>query len=69
VRISKDILDKQYSASSVSQYLLRLSDKGLVFRNPKGKYQFAVPLLSRFIMRQVEKESNLPSRFRSSTGI
>lgn len=69
IRISKDVLDKKYSSSSVAQYLNRLSDKGLIYRNRFGRYQFAVPMLSGFIKRQTEKEVNLPSRFRSSSGI
>ncbi len=68
IRISKDVLDKKYSSSSVAQYLSRLEDKGLIYRNRFGRYQFAVPMLSGFIRRQTEKEANLPSRFRSSSG-
>ncbi len=68
IRVSKDTLDKKYSSSSVAQYLNRLEDKGLIYRNRFGRYQFAVPMLSGFIRRQTEKEANLPSRFRSSSG-
>jgi AAA ATPase domain len=68
IRASKDTLDKKYSSSSVAQYLNRLEDKGLIYRNRFGRYQFAVPMLSGFIRRQTEKEANLPSRFRSSSG-
>lgn len=66
IRVSGDVLDKKFSSSSVAQYLNRLSDKGLIYRNRFGRYQFAVPMLSEFIKRQTEKEVNLPSRFRSS---
>jgi hypothetical protein len=70
IRLSGDILDKKFSSSSVAQYLNRLSDKGLIYRNRYGKYQFAVPMLSEFIKRQTENEVvNLPSRFRSSSGL
>lgn len=69
IRMSWDILDKKYSGSSVAQYLARLADKGLIYRNRMGRYQFAVPMLSGFIKRQTEKEVDLPSRFRSSGGI
>jgi hypothetical protein len=66
IRISGDILEKKYSSSSVAQYLSRLSDKGLIYRNRFGRYQFAVPMLSDFIKRQIEKDANVSSRFRSS---
>jgi len=66
IRISKEILDKKYSSSSVAQYLNRLSDKGLIYRNRFGRYQFAVPMLSGYIKRQIERKANMPSRFRSS---
>ncbi len=52
VRKSSELLPKKYSLSSVSQYLKRLSDNGLVYKNRLGKYQFAVPMLSEFIKRQ-----------------
>lgn len=67
VTASKEVLDKQYSSSSVVQYLNRLASAGLVYKNRRGKYQLAVPLLSRYIKRQAEKEFNLPTQFRSST--
>jgi DNA-binding transcriptional ArsR family regulator len=66
VRISKDFLDKAYSTSSVNQYLARLTDAGLIYKNRRGKYQFAVPLMSRFINRQIEHEVKMPAQFRSS---
>lgn len=52
VKCSQQFLSKPFSASSVSQMLLRLIDKGLIFKNRHGKYSFAVPLLARFIQRQ-----------------
>jgi DNA-binding transcriptional ArsR family regulator len=65
-RVSKDYLDKPYSTSSVNQYLARLTDAGLVYKNRRGKYQFAVPLISRFINRQIEHDTKMPAQFRSS---
>lgn len=65
-RISKDYLDKSYSTSSVNQYLVRLTDAGLIYKNRRGKYQFAVPLMSRFINRQIEHDTKMPAQFRSS---
>ncbi|HEX5999333.1 MAG TPA: hypothetical protein VFZ16_08040 [Hyphomicrobiaceae bacterium] len=67
IKISGDVLDRPYSSSSVTQYLGRLADKGLVYRGSNGKYRFAVPLLSRFIKRQLENDANLPSPFRGAT--
>jgi DNA-binding transcriptional ArsR family regulator len=66
VRTSRDYLDKPYSSSSVNQYLARLTDAGLIYKNRRGKYQFAVPLMSRFINRQIEHDTRMPTRFRSS---
>lgn len=50
---SKEI-GKPFTASHANQMLASLGDKGLVFKNRHGKYLFAVPLLSRFILRQEE---------------
>jgi hypothetical protein len=52
---SKELLDKPFSPSHVSQMLATLSEVGLVYKNRHGKYSFAVPLLGRFILRQQEK--------------
>lgn len=65
-RVSKDHLDKAYSNSSVNQYLVRLTDAGLIYKNRRAKYQFAVPLMSRFINRQIEHDTRIPAQFRSS---
>lgn len=53
VIMSGDVLEQPYSSSSVSQYLKRLSAAGLIYKNRRGKYQFAVPMLSGFISRQL----------------
>lgn len=51
-------LDNPFSPSHVSQMLLTLTDKGLIYKNRHGKHSFAVPLLGQFIRRQ-EKEQQL----------
>lgn len=52
VERSKNVLDKPFSSSHVNQMLTAMSDKGLVFKNRRGQYSFAVPLLGAFIRRQ-----------------
>lgn len=50
---SKGILQKGFTPSHISQMLISLAAAGLVYKNRKGKYSLAVPLLSQFIKRQV----------------
>jgi hypothetical protein len=45
-------LRKPFSPSHATQILQALAEKGLVYRNRRAGYCFAVPLLSRFIHRQ-----------------
>jgi hypothetical protein len=45
---------KPFSPSHANQLLGSLCDAGLVFKNRHGKYSFAVPLLDRFIRRNME---------------
>lgn len=52
VAASKEILKKPFSPSHATQILSALLEKGLVYRNKHGKYSFAVPLMSAFILRQ-----------------
>lgn len=49
---SKEVLVKGFSPSHATQMLSALFEKGLVYRNKHGKYSFAVPLMSAFILRQ-----------------
>lgn len=50
---SKELFsDKPFSSSYVVQILNKLSEKGIIYRNRHGKYSFAVPMLSDFILRQ-----------------
>lgn len=48
---AKELLPKPFSPSHASQMLVSLSDHGLIYKNRFGKYSFAVPLLSSFILR------------------
>jgi hypothetical protein len=50
---SKQLLEHSFSPSHVNQMLAKLNESGLVYKNRHGKYSFAVPLLGRFIMRQL----------------
>jgi hypothetical protein len=52
VEKSKDVLEKPFGPSQVSQMLAALGNAGLIYKNRHGKYSFAVPLLGRFILRQ-----------------
>ncbi len=52
VRESRNRLKVGFSPSHAVQILQALSERGLVYRNKRGSYCFAVPLLSRFIERQ-----------------
>jgi hypothetical protein len=54
VQQSNQLLDKPFSASHVNQMLTTLAEHGLVYKNRHGKYSFAVPLLNRFILRQLK---------------
>lgn len=49
---SKKSADKTFSNSHVNQMLNSLVGAGLIFKNRHGRYAFAVPLLSHFILRQ-----------------
>ena len=51
---SKQLLERPFSPSQVSQMLAALGNAGLVYKNRHGRYSFAVPLLGRFILRQQE---------------
>jgi hypothetical protein len=46
---------KPFSASHINQMLSSLSQAGLIYKNRYGKYSLAVPLLSRFIKRQIKE--------------
>ena len=46
-------LDRPFSGSTAGQMLAALCDAGLVYRNRRGRYSLAVPLLDDFILRQM----------------
>ncbi len=52
----KDITEKssQFKPSYINNLLLKLIDAGLIYKNRRSKYSFAVPLLADFINRQFE---------------
>ncbi len=52
VEKSKELLEKGFSSSHANQILSALLKSGFVYKNKHGKYSFAVPLLSEFILRQ-----------------
>jgi len=50
---SKLVLEKPFSPSHINQMLVKLAKDGLIYKNRYGRYSFAVPLLDRFIDRQI----------------
>ncbi|MFO1054015.1 MAG: AAA family ATPase [Planctomycetota bacterium] len=53
---SRDAGSKPFSPSHISQMLGALAEAGLVYRNRHGRYSFAVPMMERFIRRQIERD-------------
>jgi hypothetical protein len=49
---SRHLLTKPFNPSHATQMLGHLAEKGLIYRNRRGSYCFAVPLLASFIQRQ-----------------
>lgn len=49
---SRKLLTKPFNPSHATQMLGHLAEKGLIYRNRRGSYCFAVPLLASFIRRQ-----------------
>lgn len=49
---SRQLLKKPFGPSHSTQMLGHLAEKGLIYRNRRGSYCFAVPLLASFIRRQ-----------------
>ena len=54
---SEKLLSKPFGSSHINQMLITLAAQGLVYKNRYGKYSFAVPLLGRFIRRQVNGDN------------
>ena len=50
---SRQLLARPIGASHANQMLGHLAEKGLIYRNRRGAYCFAVPLLAGFIRRQI----------------
>ena len=49
---SRELLKKAFNPSHATQMLGHLAEKGLIYRNRRGSYCFAVPLLANYIQRQ-----------------
>jgi hypothetical protein len=49
---SRQMLEKGFSPSHTTQILQALSEKGLVYKSRRARYMLAVPLMSKFILRQ-----------------
>ena len=49
---SRKLLKRPFTPSHATQMLGHLAEKGLIYRNRRGAYCFAVPLLASFIQRQ-----------------
>jgi hypothetical protein len=50
---SRKLLKRPLSASQVNQMLVKLTAAGITYKNRHGKYSFAIPLLGRFILRNL----------------
>jgi hypothetical protein len=59
VERSKSESERPFSSSHVSQMFVSLMEAGLIYKNRHGRYAFAVPLLGRFIRRQMGLADNL----------
>jgi hypothetical protein len=51
---SRELLTKPFTNSHVNQMLATLTTMGLIYKNRRGGYSFAVPLFHRFLLRQQE---------------
>lgn len=63
VQESRRGTEKPFGSSHVNQMLAALATQGLVYKNRHGRYSFAVPLLGRFIRRQVPDGSPQELRY------
>ena len=52
VEASRTTLKRGFSPSHATQMLQALTEKGLVYKNSRGRYRLAVPRMSAFIQRQ-----------------
>ena len=54
-----DLLDKPFrGGSQVNQILAALIAQGIAYKNRHGRYRFAIPLLDKFILRQLGQEDD-----------
>ncbi|HYD91557.1 MAG TPA: hypothetical protein VEA37_08750, partial [Flavobacterium sp.] len=53
---SNEELEKPFSPAYVVNSLVKLTAQGLIFKNRRGKYSFAVPLLADYINRNNESD-------------
>lgn len=51
---SAEVLPRPFSGSNVNQMLAVLCERHLIYMNRYGRYSFAVPLLDRFVQRQLD---------------
>lgn len=58
VGFSNALLDKPFASSRVSAILSALMNAGLIYKNRHGKYRFAVPMFSQFILRHANSTSS-----------
>lgn len=57
---SREIIAKPFAPAHINNTLLKLIDFGLIFKNRRGRYSFAVPLLADYINRQeIESDDNI----------
>ena len=63
VEMSREMLERPFSTSSAGMMLKTLIENDFVFRNRRGKYTFALPLMDRFILRQGVDHASLPVHF------
>jgi hypothetical protein len=52
--VQSKTLKHPFSSSHVNQMLVTLTENGLIYKNRHGRYSFAVPLLGRFVTRQMQ---------------
>lgn len=57
---TKALLSKGFSPSNANQMLASLAERGMIYKNRFGRYSFAVPLLSRFILRTYQSPNFVP---------
>lgn len=54
--LSSKVLQNPFKPAQINNLILKLTEFGLLYKNRRGKYSFAVPLLADFINRQANFE-------------